>query len=394
MDTKPRFSVVMIAKNEEKTLPHILDSLKQFKERGGEILLVDTGSTDNTKIIAAAAGVTVFDEPGAFSYPIDQEMADKINSTFIVEGEAPIVKAGDRYFDFGEARQHAMSLASNDWVLCPGCDEVFKNFDIDRIHEFIDKGFSQLRVDYIWNQDPNGRPRTRFFRDSYLFDRTKWHWSGSIHECVMEIQPGEKWTNLPEEVVLVEHHQQPDASRNNRDAVGLAVSCLKDPTNDRHSHYFARELMFQKRYRSSIREFQRHVKLGGWDLERGQSLTFIGDCYWFLGNLAEAVRFYHESFQFCSKRRAPLMRLAELYYRSGDHQRTACYAMAALQIPYLPYYANDMAHYRHYPHELLYWALWYLGDREGSKYHLRKCLEYEPDNPKFKEEGARLLNVT
>ena len=48
MDTKPMFSVTLIAKNEERSLPSLLASLSEFRARGGEILLVDTGSTDKT----------------------------------------------------------------------------------------------------------------------------------------------------------------------------------------------------------------------------------------------------------------------------------------------------------------------------------------------------------
>jgi glycosyltransferase involved in cell wall biosynthesis len=391
MATKPRFSVTVIAKNEEKSLPNLLASLQEFRDRGGEIILVDTGSTDRTWEIARAAGAKIYTEGERFRHPIDGEMAAKINETFIVEGEAPIVKAGDSYFDFGEARDYAMRLASNDYVLCPGCDEVFMKLDIDALHRFMDEGFTQIRFDYIWATNPDGTPRTRFYRDAYFFDRTKWHWVNCIHEFVMENKPGEKWMELPTEFGLIEHHQLPQPGRNLRDAVGLSVSCLQDLTNDRNAHYFARELMFQKRYKSSIRQFLRHVNLKSWDLERGQSLTFIGDCYWFMGDTDEAVRWYHKSFDFCSARRAPLMRLADLYHQGDDKQRAAAYAAAALTIPYVAYYANDMTHYRAMPHEILYWALWYLGKKDQAKAHWQKCIEYEPANPKFVEEGTKFF---
>ena len=42
------FSIVLIAKNESKTLPRLIGSLSEFQKRGGNILLLDTGSTDDT----------------------------------------------------------------------------------------------------------------------------------------------------------------------------------------------------------------------------------------------------------------------------------------------------------------------------------------------------------
>ena len=393
MNTKPRFSVTLIAKNEEKSLPNLLASLKEFRERGGEILLVDTGSTDKTAEVAFGSGVNVHFEGDRFHHAIDEKLAAKINYAFIVEGEAPIVKAGDSYFDFGESRAYAMSLASNDWVLCPGCDEVFTKIDIDRIHGFMDAGNSQLRFDYIWSQNPDGTPKVRFYRDAYLFDRTKWHWIGCIHETVTENTAGEKWANLPEDVALVEHHQLPQEGRSNRDATGLAISCLNEPDNDRHAHYFARELMFQKRYLSAIRQFLRHVKLNKWDLERGQSLTFIGDCYWYMGDKASAVMWYHESFRFCAERRAPLMRLADLYFKEKDWRRATAYATAALTIPYLAFYANDMAHYTSMPHEILYSSLYWAGNIEGARWHWNECMKIDPNNSTYIIDGIKFFGL-
>jgi glycosyltransferase involved in cell wall biosynthesis len=57
----PLFSVALIAKNESKTLPRLIASLAEFKERGGEIILADTGSTDGTPKVAADLGCIVFE---------------------------------------------------------------------------------------------------------------------------------------------------------------------------------------------------------------------------------------------------------------------------------------------------------------------------------------------
>jgi tetratricopeptide (TPR) repeat protein len=215
---------------------------------------------------------------------------------------------------------------------------------------------------------------------------------GCIHETVSEIIPGEKQMELPTKYGLVEHHQLPQTGRSNRDVTGLAVSRLKDPDNDRHAHYFARQLMFERRYRSAIAQFSHHVNMEAkFDLERGQSLTFIGDCYLHMGNEKEAIRWYHDSFSFCALRRAPLMSLAGIYYKKKDVHRSAAYASAALAIPYVIYYANNMADYRENPHEILYWALWWLGDKEGSKYHWKKCIEYAPANKKYFDDGCKFF---
>lgn len=383
----PLFSFALIAKDEAKSLPNLLASLEEFKARGGETVLVDTGSSDDTRKIAAAWGCRVIGRGASFVHTINGIEAMKINDAFVVDGEDPIVAGGDSYFDFGEARAYAMMRTKSDYVCCPGCDEVFKTLDIDKVNEYIRAGWTQLRVDYIWSQNPDGTPAVRFYRDAYLFDRRLWHWIGSIHETVTENDPPQKWMPLPTDVALVEHHQIPQATRKNRDLVGLSVSCLKEPDNDRHAHYLARELMFKGRYRSSVQQFLRHVKMEKWDLERGQSMTFIGDCYKLLGDTGKALEWYQTSWMFNSARREPLIKMAEIFYQKKDHQRTAAYAAAALTIPYVPFYANQMSHYREAPEEMLYWALYWLGDQEGAKDHWKKAIEYAPTNQKYIDEG-------
>jgi len=88
----PKFSVVLIAKNEEKTLPKLIASLSEFKKRDGEIILVDTGSTDSTVEVAKKLGCIVTEVGEKFIINIDDELGKKINEKFIVGDEPLIIK--------------------------------------------------------------------------------------------------------------------------------------------------------------------------------------------------------------------------------------------------------------------------------------------------------------
>jgi glycosyltransferase involved in cell wall biosynthesis len=55
----PGFSVVVIARDEARTLPRLVRSLAPVLERGGEVLVVDTGSTDDTVRVARRHGCRV-----------------------------------------------------------------------------------------------------------------------------------------------------------------------------------------------------------------------------------------------------------------------------------------------------------------------------------------------
>jgi hypothetical protein len=88
-----------------------------------------------------------------------------------------------------------------------------------------------------------------------------------------------------------------------------------------------------------------------------------------------------------ASRREPLMRLATHYWKADDKQRAAAYASAALTVPWSGFYANRAEHYAHEPHECLYWALWWLGDREGAARHWEAALRFQPLNAKFQHEA-------
>src|SRR5205823_2066366 len=62
---RARVSLSMIVKNEEANLPHCLGSVADLVD---EIVLVDTGSADRTKEVAAQFGARVHDFPWADSF--------------------------------------------------------------------------------------------------------------------------------------------------------------------------------------------------------------------------------------------------------------------------------------------------------------------------------------
>ncbi|MEI8610864.1 glycosyltransferase family 2 protein [Enterovibrio sp. Hal110] len=86
--TRASISAIIITKNEEQILPECLASLDWVDE----IIVVDSGSTDNTVAIAEQAGAKVF-----------------------VNAEWP---------GFGKQKQLAQNHATKDWVLAIDADEV------------------------------------------------------------------------------------------------------------------------------------------------------------------------------------------------------------------------------------------------------------------------------
>lgn len=110
-------SLVMITKNEEK---NITKSLESVKDLVNEIIVVDSGSSDNTISIAQSFGA----------------------------------KVSKRTFDsFSNQKNYALSLASNEWVLHLDADEVLSNELVNEIKQLINNtncsGFMLARTNFF-----------------------------------------------------------------------------------------------------------------------------------------------------------------------------------------------------------------------------------------------------
>jgi tetratricopeptide (TPR) repeat protein len=101
-------SVCMIVKNEAA---HLAKCLKSVKPVADEIIVVDTGSTDHTKDIAAIFGVSV----------LDFQWVD----------------------DFAKAKNFAISKASGEWILSLDADEVISPLDYDALKKLVGKSASK-----------------------------------------------------------------------------------------------------------------------------------------------------------------------------------------------------------------------------------------------------------
>ena len=374
----PLFSVVLIARNESKTISRLMKSLKEFQERGGEVVLVDTGSTDDTPNIARSLGCKVEEVGEKFIRTISEEEATNINNMFVAPGEQPVILGGQKLFDFSSARNYAASLAKNDMVAMPDCDEVYSALNIDVINKEIESGAEQLEYNFVFSHDEYGREAIKFLHSKF-YNRKKLKWVRVVHE-VLNGDAQRKW--LDESTIKLEHWQNPEQNRGQY-LQGLAYDCFVDPQSDRNFHYFGRELFWSGRPDSAITVLKQHLKISIWIPERAESMLYIGDAHKSKGEITESLCWYARAFFEDSSRREPMMKLAEHYYTTSDVQRTITCAEAALTLPHTNFYAVNMRDYTYYPHEMLYWAYFNVGNKEKSKEHFDKALSFEPLHSKF-----------
>jgi glycosyltransferase involved in cell wall biosynthesis len=352
------FSVCIIAKNEESGLPRLLASLKGVDD----IVLVDTGSTDNTVALARSLGCNVqIAEPNQFRYMATSKQVGKWTKKY---GFAPSFHAGERYFHFGDARNYSLSFAKNDWVFCPDGDEEMR-WDLPRVRDVI-QNEDHLLYPFVYAHNPDGSPALEF-QQCKFFRRSKFQWAKWVHEVEQNV-PGAN-PKPPKYVDFIRHHhwQNPNTGRGNY-LPGLELSVLDNDKDDRNVFYLGREYMWLGRYKEAVEMLERAVTLQSWRAERSEAHHFIGNCYRALGNRAKAVDAYHKAMQDDTSRREAFFEMGDLLEKEGNLSGSTVYWNAAMAIPFTEHgYLNSMAMYGNLIPDRLAFTYARLGNQAGVK---------------------------
>jgi len=377
----------------------LLWSLEDFIDRGGEVLVVDTGSTDDTIAIAQRRGCRVDLVHDQFDAVLDDAQAAAIERRFARGEESPLVAAGQRLFHFADARQYAGLLAANRFVLQLDASDEVAPLDIDAFDRWIDSG----GVDsFEYNQLYGFEPTQLYGNVMYgpvglhiarFYDRTRYHWKGRVHELLRANEPADTTAastmRCDPTQLLVRHYKDNTKPRNY--LAGLALQVLEWPDKARWWHYLGRELFYHCRYESAIAALEEHASMeGAWSAERSQSLCFMGESLEMLGRVGEAKDVYRRAFTLDPTRREPLLRLATTCSRFGEFEVAAQCASQSLTIPRSNPYPELEANYTWIPHSLLYWSLFWLGRKDEARAHWETYRSLVPQHSMTREH-ARLF---
>jgi glycosyltransferase involved in cell wall biosynthesis len=148
--TPNALSLCMIVKNEERNLARCLDSVQGL---AGELIVVDTGSTDDTPRIAARYGAEVI--------PFDFTIVD-----------------------FAAARNHALARAHGRWILMLDADETLDHASAPTIERLI---AGNENAGYFLERYNHSSDSQKPFTDHVvrLFpNRPNYRYRGRVHETI------------------------------------------------------------------------------------------------------------------------------------------------------------------------------------------------------------------
>lgn len=272
-----KISACLIVKNEKDHIRSVLSSLAGVDE----IVVVDTGSQDNTVDIAREFTEKVF---------TDYEWAD----------------------DFAAARNHALSKCTGDWVLSIDADEVLEDGGIEKIRYIIGNAIpDQWHFSVEMTAKSNGQKHNlpRILRNDGSVS-----WLGAAHETLTPVQ-----RNLTDVVITYGYStaHQLDPDRMLRILAKLVNSPEATP---RDLYYYAREFWYRKDYVQAERLFKEYISIATWIPEKADALLYQARCLFYLQNGNEAREVCTEAILLNPDFKEALLFMAELHFEPWKHK--------------------------------------------------------------------------
>lgn len=273
-------SLCMIVKNEEEVIGRCLESISDLVD---EIIIMDTGSTDNTKSIAGQYTKHVFD----FQW-ID---------------------------DFAAARNAAFDKASMDYILWLDADDVLEAENREKftaLKESLDPAVDSVTMEYHLAFDEYGKVSFSVRRNRLVKRANRFRWVGAVHEYLGV------WGRFFHSDVAVAHKSLHHDSDRNLKIYEKRLS-RGEEFSPRDMYYFANELLDHKQYKRAASFYDKFLSSGkGWVEDNISSCGKLADCYHHLGDCERELEAVLRSFRYGSARAEFCCRLGYHFLQKND----------------------------------------------------------------------------
>lgn len=350
-------SLCMIVKNEQAVLARCLDSVRQAVD---EIILVDTGSTDQTTEIARRYTDKIFHFPW-------------IN-------------------DFSAARNFAYEQATMDYQLWLDADDVLPPEELQkllRLKETLSPSVTLVTMKYQTHFDEAGAAILTSTRERLTRRDAGYRWQDPVHECI----PLTGTIQFSD--ITIRHQKPPQAqeiySRRNLEIYEALLHSGHSFT-PRQQYYFARELMDHNEPAQAMDYFIRFLDGGrGWKEDNIAACFNLALCAQALGQETDVLPALLRSFQYDAPR-AEICCLAGYYHQRRQDWETALHwfrAAAGLDSSAtLGFVLED--YHSYIPHIESFVCAWQLGRHEEAARYLSAAAACKPDSPAVLQNQALL----
>ena len=299
----PQLSLAMIVKDEQQNITRVLRDAAIFCD---ELVVVDTGSVDDTKTLARAAGAQVYD----FAW-ID---------------------------DFAAARNAAFAHCHGDYVIWLDADDVVPTASQTALLHLKQSVLREEQIDMVVMPYhdaflPSGQPGAVFERERIVRRLAPGLlWRDPVHETLS--CPGARVMRF--ELGVIEHRPTASKSRSGRNLRIYDAWIDLQASHTRHVFLYARELAHAKRLPEAIAAFTTYLARCPAAPQMGElymALIELGNCHALLEQPVEALQRYTEAVA-CDPLRAEAYTLSGIIYMGyGRYERAWPHFLMALAQP-------------------------------------------------------------
>lgn len=339
-------SLCMIVKNEEEVLDRCLATIHDIVD---EINILDTGSTDRTREIAAKYTDRVF------SYQWTG--------------------------NFAEARNESHKYATKEYIMWLDADDVILEEDRQRMLELkktLDPSVDSVSMFYDAGTDSFGNVTLRYRRNRWVRRDRNFKWEGDAHAF---LQVSGKIIDAD---ISITHKKI-------KHSVGRNLNIYKkrkergEQFNARDHFYYGNELRENGHHAEAIKAYDKNIAMkDGWVEDKFYACINKADCYKALKDADGELQSLYQSFLFTGKPRPEACSRIGFNYQNKKEYANAVfwYEMATQHKPDNSQWSFSYPAYSTwYPHLQLCVCYYRLGDIKKSYEHNERAGEYRPQDP-------------
>ncbi len=250
-------SLCMIVKDEEAVLARCLDSVREAVD---EIVIVDTGSVDQTKEIGRQYTKKIYDFPW-----------------------------ND---DFASARNASFAHAEMDYCMWLDADDVMNKAERERFlrwKEQADGSADVVMMKYAAGLDEQGKETFCYYRERLLRRAKGFQWKGRVHEAI-ETRGKVEYLDI-----RVEHHSEKKQYGDRNLRIYQRMREEGEEFSARDLFYYARELYYHRRYEEAVGCFLFFLdRKDGFPENQAEACRFAAYSLYGLGREEEALKFLYK----------------------------------------------------------------------------------------------------
>lgn len=332
-------SLCMIVKDEAEVLERCLSSLEDIAD---EIIIVDTGSKDDTVNIARTYRA----------------------KTYSMEWEE----------DFSKARNYSFSKASMDYILWLDADDIILPKALKKLRalkQSLDGNADVYSMIYHYALDENDNVLLSFRRNRLVKREKNFKWHGAVHEY-LEVNG----VVIDTDICITHKRVKAPSDRNlkiykRRIEKGIGL-------NIRDTYYYAKELYDHEEYEKAIDYFLDFIESEeGWKEDKIRACLKIAQYYTWIGLYQQSRSYCYKTFEYGKPKAEACCQMGNNYLEENKIEQAIYWYGLALK-------ARDegLAGYENpacstwLPHLQLCMCYYKLGDIENAKKHNDEALKY------------------